>query len=238
LVPGRCKSTNQCDYCAKFAAEETTELLWLDALVQGSPSLWLLLTTSSPVWDGEKYRRAFGQLVKAIRLRWPAFEYASLLEFTTGYGPKSGGLRRPHFNVFVRGVPVDDEAELQALVGRVWCSRIEGSPLYQRVYRVTEDKGGMRGLTRYVGLHFQKESQAPPKSFRGHRFKATRGYFTKPRAELREEARRSIRVGRLVRQEGLSIDLALRELEVRESIPWKLKFVNPSTVDLRREARV
>lgn len=197
LVRGRCRSTNLCSYCAKLAAIETTEMLWLDALEQGSPSLWVLLTTSVPEWDGERWRRAFGQVVKAVKRRWPHFEYACLIEFTTGYGPRSGGRRRPHANVFVRGVPVEDEAELQRVVAAVWCPRMAAAEKQQRVYRVTEDRGGMRGLTRYVGLHFQKESQQPEHGWRGHRFRASWGYFARRRSLLREEARESLRADRL-----------------------------------------
>jgi hypothetical protein len=170
-------------------------MLWLDAMAQGSPALWLLLT-SRELWDGDLFRRTFDKLAQACRRRWPAFEYACLTEFTTGYGVRSGGKRRPHFNTFVRGVPVSAERELWEVVSDVWCRHLDALPRLQNVYRVDDDKGGMRGLTRYVGLHFQKESQAPPQGWRGQRFRASRGYFTRSRLELRAQARASLQVRR------------------------------------------
>jgi hypothetical protein len=233
LVLGRCRSTNLCDYCARLAAVENTEMLWLNAAEKGSPSLWLLLTTSDPEWDGERFRRAFNAVWKAVRRRWPEAEYAALVEFTTGYGPRSGGMRRPHWNVFVYGVPVEDDRALWEVVSRVWCSRIAAAPKLQCVYHVTEDKGGMRGLTRYVGLHFQKESQAPPKGWRGQRFRASAGYFARPRMAFRAEARESLKLGRLV-WKGLDLETARRELSVRAEEVWSLRAINPYTKIERR----
>jgi hypothetical protein len=69
LVPGRCRSTNLCDYCAKLAAIENTEMLWLDAYEQGSPPLWMLLTTRDPVWDAERFRVAFQRVTRACERR-------------------------------------------------------------------------------------------------------------------------------------------------------------------------
>jgi hypothetical protein len=72
----------------------------------------------------------------------------------------------------------------------------------------------MRGLTRYVGMHFQKESQAPPKGFPGQRFRASRGYFATSRTELRERARESLRAGRRIwKAERLAWDRVEVEVE-------------------------
>lgn len=232
LRPGRCRSTNLCDYCAKLAAVENTEMLWLDALQQGSPTLWLLLTTRESDWDGERFRRSFAQTWKAVKRRWPDAEYAALVEFTTGYGPRSGGRRRPHWNVFVRGVAVADRRELWRVVSAVWCPRMDATAAQQRVHQVDEDRGGMRGLTRYVGLHFQKESQAPPKGWRGQRFRSSRGYFVRPRVQLRDEARDALRLKRLVWKLD-DLELAQLELQASKSIAWELRAVRPGTIDVK-----
>ena len=241
-MPGRCGATNQCDYCAKLAAVENTEMLWLDALEQGSPELWLVLTTNVPVWDGEQWRRSMEQVTTAVRRRWPEFEYAALIEFTTGHADRSGGSRRPHANLFTRGVPADEADELQQVAAAVWVPRMverwDRSPRYARaafaqqwVTRVAEDRGGMRGLTRYVGMHFQKSSQSPDRGWRGQRFRASRGYFVRPRMQLREEARASLARGRLLHKAVVIadrvcggdgyvhadvLDLVLEQLEARE----------------------
>lgn len=198
FVKGRCRATNLCGYCARLAAVETTEMLWLDAMACGSPPLWSVLTTRGPLWDGERWMRAWRQVVKAVRLRWPGAEYAALVEFTTGYGPKSGGKRRPHMNVFWRGVPVEDADVLRELIARVWCGQMPALPQFQTVDRVHD----MRGLTRYVALHFQKESQAPPKGWSGHRFRSSRGYFVGGAAAARQAARESLSRGRALWKAG------------------------------------
>jgi hypothetical protein len=213
LIRGRCKSTNLCDYCAKLSAVETTEMLWLDALEQGSPPLWSVLTTRD-LWDAALFKDATEQLLRAVRRRWPTAEYAALVEFTTGYGPRARGARRPHLNVFWRGVGSDEDA-LSSVVLPAWCRRVDALPRAQWVGRVSEDHGGMRGLTRYVGLHFQKESQAPPKGWRGQRFRASRGYFVRPRMMLRQEARASLQVKRDLWRGAERIEADYRLVSVR-----------------------
>jgi hypothetical protein len=206
-------------------------MLWLNALERGSPGLWFLLTTRETWTDGDRFRRAFDHVFRAVRRRWPDAEYAALLEFTTGYGPRSGGKRRPHWNVFLYGVPVDERRELWHVVTRVWCERVDAAAHQQRVYRVAADKGGMRGLSRYVGLHFQKESQAPPAGWSGQRFRASRGFFVRSRQELRQEARKRLTIKRRIwrlQQEhpaldpGEALTVAELEQELAELDRWEL----------------
>src|SRR3954467_948710 len=45
LVPGRCRATNLCDYCARLAAVENAEVLAIDAMTNTAPALWTVLTT-------------------------------------------------------------------------------------------------------------------------------------------------------------------------------------------------
>src|SRR5581483_2840493 len=98
---------------------------------------------------------------------------ARLLEFTTGYGPRSGGRRRPHWNCLLKGVPATAVDVVLGLVEKVWCPRVGGAIAAQHVGSIAE----AGGLLRYIALHFQKESQAPPRGFTGHRFTKSRGYF-------------------------------------------------------------
>ena len=46
---------------------------------------------------------------------------------------------------------------------------------------------------RYLALHFQKESQAPPPGWKGHRFQTSRGYLWTSTPEARELAREQLR---------------------------------------------
>lgn len=234
LVRGRCRATNLCLYCARLFAVETSELLALDAMEGSAPALWLVLTTRSANPSPKAFYRAREQVWKAVKRRWPDAEYAAIVEFTTGYGPRSGGVRRPHWNVLVKGVPREACAELAEIVRRVWCARVSARPEAQFVGEVSE----VGGLMRYIALHFLKEAQAPPVGWRGHRFVASRGYFSRPRSELRPEARRSLQVKRLI-WKGLDAELAELEVAVRELDVWRLLTVNPSSIDAAalREAR-
>src|SRR5579875_3151890 len=47
LVRGRCKATDLCDYCARMAARENTELLHLDATQGVAPMVWCVLGTGT-----------------------------------------------------------------------------------------------------------------------------------------------------------------------------------------------
>jgi hypothetical protein len=228
LVTGRCRATNLCDYCARLSAVETSELLALDALHGSAPAVWVVLTTRSTDPDPASFYDSRRQLWRAVKRRWPDAEYAGLVEFTTGYGPRSGGARRPHWNLLVKGVPAGDVAALRQLVADVWCGRVDAAPWAQYVGAVTE----AGGLLRYVALHFLKESQRPPRGWRGHRFVHSRGYFRGRTPELRVDARRSLRLKRLLWR-GLDLEAAELELALAESIGWSLVHVNPSTIERR-----
>lgn len=194
LVRGRCKSTNLCDYCAKLAAVENAEVLALDAMTNAPPLLWSVLTTRTATIDTSGFKHAREMVRREVRRRWPAAEMATLIEFTTGLGTNSGGDRRPHWNDAIKGVPVDDAAELEAAQAEVWCKYVDAAPAGQKVTPIT-DTGG---LMRYLALHFQKESQQPPEGWHGHRFRTTRGYLAQPMSIARDEARQSLRARREV----------------------------------------
>jgi hypothetical protein len=185
-VPGRCKATNLCDYCAKLAAVENAEMLALDAMEGEAPEVWAVLTTRTATLDMGAFYKARELVMRALRRRWPRCRYAALLEFTTGYGPRSGGLRRPHWNLLLKGIPAADVEEASEVVVRVWCGQVDAEAGGQHVKPIHE----AGGLMRYIALHFQKESQAPPEGFRGQRFNCSRDYFTgRTRAEAREDAK-------------------------------------------------
>lgn len=225
VVRGRCKATNQCDYCAKLAAVENSELLALDALEGLAPLVWAVLTTRTATVDMSEFYRAHEKLMRALKRRWPELRWARLLEFTTGYGPRSGGRRRPHWNVLLKGVPVEAIDQVRDVIAKVWCSRVDADPAGQFVGPVAE----MGGLMRYVALHFQKESQSPPAGFRGHRFTMSKGYLWTDTPTARQEARDSLFEKRALRRAialGLEGDEAEdhvdREWHERISVKWRL----------------
>lgn len=201
LVRGRCKSTNKCEYCAVLGSIETAEMLSLDAVEHFSPQVWACVGTRTPTFDPKPFYTGREQVLKALRWRWPDTQVATLREFTTGYGPRSRGLRRPHWNMLLKGLQTSDQEEVREVVGRVWCQHVDAEPERQHVGAVS-DAGG---LGRYLALHFQKESQAPPKGWRGHRFTSSRGYFPEGVRVARERAQGSMRF----RRELYKLELAV-----------------------------
>jgi hypothetical protein len=191
-VPGRCKAVNLCDYCAKLAAVENSEVLAIDAMRNSAPALWSVLTTRTATIDTGSFRRAREAVRRDVRRRWADAESGTLIEFTTGLGTRADGARRPHWNDTWKGIPAGDADELHAVLSRAWCSRVDAEPRGQHVQPIAE----VGGLMRYLALHFQKESQQPPKGWRGHRFRVTGGYLDRPMAEAREEARAALRLRR------------------------------------------
>jgi hypothetical protein len=241
---GRCGSVNLCSYCAKLRAIENAEMLSLDALDYGAPEIWACLTTRSADPAPASFYRAREKVRKALRRRWPDCQDATLVEFTTGYGQRAGGRRRPHWNALLKGVAVCDVEEAAAVVARVWTGQVDAEPSRQHVGPVA-DAGG---LMRYLALHFQKESQAPPKGWRGHRFVSSRGYFPNGAPAARERAKESLRVGRAVfwanacaeaawLDEGHVLDgedledLIAERLGAEERRSWALKRIHGSGPD-------
>lgn len=233
-VRGRCRATNLCAYCARLAAVENAELLALDALAGNAPQVWAVLTTPLATLDTARFYRSRSELLRTLRRDWPAVEYAALVEFTTGYGPRSGGQRRPHWNLLLKGIPAEDVDAAAAVIRREWCRREGAAPEAQHVGRI----GEFGGLMRYIALHFQKESQAPPEGWRGHRFLKSRGYLATSTPEARDAARASLRhkreLWRAIRR-GLSAhdaELAAAEaIALAEATTWRL-----ASLDLTMEA--
>jgi hypothetical protein len=64
----------------------------------------------------------------------------------------------------------------------------------------------------------------------------SRGYLARSAAELRADARRSLRLKRLLWR-GLDLPTAELELSLAASVDWRLRSVNPSTANLEVAAR-
>ena len=222
---------NLCPPCARLGAVETSECLALDALENSPPAVWLVLTTRLAESSPAPFYRARAAVMRAVKRRWPEAEYAALVEFTTGYGPRSGGRRRPHWNLLLKNVPADAIEELREVVVRVWCDRVDAKPAGQFVGPVAE----AGGLMRYLALHFQKESQAPPLGWKGHRFMHSRGYFAEGITEVRKRAQAQLRYRREVWKlenaaaaAGVELlpyevhDLVGERIERNAALTWKL----------------
>lgn len=194
LVPGRCHATNLCAYCARLAAVETAEVLAIDAMRNEAPGVYAVLTTRTATLDLAGFQNGLRAARRALRREWPSARSAQLVEFQTGRGRNSGGERRPHWNWLLKGVPSDVVDQVHDVIASAWCARVDAEPEAQWVGAIAE----AGGLMRYLALHFQKSDQAPPQGWRGHRFRAQRGYLEQPMAQAREEARQALRFKREV----------------------------------------
>jgi hypothetical protein len=210
LVRGRCRATNLCPYCQRLYVIETVEMLTIDA-TEYAPTLWVVLTAREHLTRSE-CRRHLCQLLRAARKRWPAIAWFVQAEFQ-----RRGAL---HLNLLVKGVADDQAHELREALSRAWCRRVDALPVGQWA-GVIED--GI-GVTRYISkmlAHGLKAEQAPPLGWRGHRTSQTRGYLVRPASVMRQEARRALRVKRLIHG-GLDAELAELELAMRDAQPWRL----------------
>jgi hypothetical protein len=218
LVRGRCRATNQCAYCARLFAVETSEMLLLDAM-EHAPTL-LVVLTARELLERADCRAHLQQLHRSLRRRWPGIEWAVLVEFQ-----RRGAL---HLNLLVKGVPADQADELHAAACAIWCQRVDAVPAAQSVTPIY----AVGGAVKYVSQHFMKPDQAPPEGWRGHRYSATRGYLVRPAAELRQEARAALRrkraIWKLDQASGGVLtaqeleEFADRELELAAGVTWEL----------------
>jgi len=192
MVPGRCRSTRQCDYCSRLSAVEWAEVFALDGMLGEAPTVYVVTTTRETKPSLDAVKEAKRRLISKLRDRWPRLEYACIVEFTTGRGERSGGRRRPHWNWLFKGVPLDELAAVEAVVAEVWTAYLDAEPAAQWVGPVSE----VGGLMKYLSLHFHKESQRPPKWWKGHRVTRSRGYLWTESWKAHREASESLRFKR------------------------------------------
>jgi hypothetical protein len=241
-VRGRCRSTNLCDYCAVQSAHENARMLSLDAIDGQAPEIVAILGTRTATADPKPFYDGRRLVMRALRRRWPDAEYASQAEFTTGKGPRSGGERRPHWNVLLKGIPAADVDQVRDVVREIWCQHVDAEPAYQYVEALQSPAAFMT----YVAMHFQKASQAPPEGWSGQRFNASRAYFTgRTRAEARAAARDSLAIERETFKaaragfEGDELHQVVdRALQIRDETTWELLREPPPRRPLTAVERV
>jgi hypothetical protein len=244
-VKGKCGSANKCDPCSRAAAALNAEMLKLDALNGVAPNMWMVLSTRSTNPEQKAYYRSREKVVKALKRRWPEVEYWSGLEMTTGYGTNSGGHRRPHWNVPLKGIPDDALDEVRALVvgskqkPGIWCQREDALPKGQSVDPIYSAPG----LMGYLALHFQKESQTPPNGWKGQRNTHSKGYLWLPVKEAREVAKLSIQhrqdIWRGVENGLDALDAeAFAEAQMRERAETSWALIYGRTDEEKREIRL
>lgn len=213
LVPGRCRATNLCPYCARLFAVETSEMLLLDAM-EDAPTLYVVLTAREHLTRADCTTH-LRHLRRKLRPRWSHVRWATTVEFQ-----KRGAL---HLNLLVKGVDRDDLDAFHAVITGEWCSRVDATESAQW----SDVMADAVGVVQYVSLHFMKSIQAPAVGWRGHRYSSTRDYLVRPAAQLREEARQSLRLKRLLHR-GMDAETADLELAAAAATTWTLETVDPS----------
>jgi hypothetical protein len=190
-------------------AYENAGVLALDAREDDHrvPVAVLTLTTRDQLSAGQ-YRVAVASFWRAFRKQWGRVEYCGFVEWTTGRGPRSGGVRRQHEHFLLKDLALRDGCYFTAApggwtpgAGRARCScdqprrcvecwtRREWRELAGAwVVNVTPLRS-VHGATAYLAFHHDKLAQRPPAGWRGKRFRPSKGYFNRPVGELRDEVR-------------------------------------------------
>ncbi len=202
-APVRCKATNKCAHCAMVSALENALVVRLDALEGGRWPTWGLTTTTyRPGFSQRELRGAEQALFRWMRRKYGRqIEYLGFVEFTTG---RNDGIRRPHVHHLVKGLPRATAglvATLEGQVSRQW-KRYTGDAWVVECRPLRTPIGAVA----YLALHHHKREQQPPVGWSGKRFRPSRGYFERPVAELRAEARALISDKRIERQLVALID--------------------------------
>jgi hypothetical protein len=181
-VPLRCGASNRCLYCSWLTALENATVVALDS-ADCLPQVGFTLTTRAAKTEPAVFRDDVRLAFRALRRRWPDARYLGQIEFTTGEGERSGGHRRIHMHGLLKGVPRAAAPEVAAVARRVWhartgAHRVEAHELHRPA-----------GAIAYLVNHHQKTAQRPPAGWRGKRLRPSKGYYERPAAELREQAR-------------------------------------------------
>jgi len=215
LLDVRCKRRS-CPVCGPKRARETARVLLLDALVD-SPTHGVTLTSLDPFMTPATFRLGVKAVVRRLRRRYGCqVEYYGSVEFTTGEAETSGGYRRIHQHMVVKGLEGADVLEVERLVRETW-QQVTGAKVVEVAELLTP--GGAIG---YLALHHRKPGQAPPEGWRGMVERPSKGYFHRPVAELRTEAKAQLRVEAIAWREGISIELAQLGVAA-ESGEWVLE---------------
>lgn len=171
----------------------------------------LTLTTWSPSTSPAAIRRGTENVIRRLRRRFGAIEYFAAVEFTTGKAASSGGHRRLHLHLLLK---VDeherfDVIEAERLTRDTWRGST-GAFVVEVAALVSP--GAALG---YLALHHRKPEQAPPSEWRGMTERSSRGYFGRPIAELREQARTELRAEAIAWAKNLPLEVAALELAAR-----------------------
>lgn len=179
-APLRSKASNRCEGCARAVAYENMTMLRLDAEHNSAPTHVLTLTSREPVRDARVYAQACAAFWRAWRRSYGAAEYCGFMEWTTGLGARSGGLRRMHGHWLVKP---NGEVPPHEWISERWRS-LHGAWVVELAE--LRHEGGIVG---YLALHHEKWEQRPPEGWTGRRLRPSKGYFAEDGETRRARAR-------------------------------------------------
>jgi hypothetical protein len=156
--------------------------LVLDAMGNEAPTLFVTLTAREYLTKGEELRRHLDVIARAVRRRWPRFEYFVKWELQ-----ERGAL---HAHLLVKGVPIDELADFRRVVVKRWCARVDAHPRGQRVEVCDSAVATSKYVAKKV-LHAGKSNQETAFHWK-HLSSQSKGYFARPMSEIRSEARASL----------------------------------------------
>jgi len=190
----------------------TAAMVGLDAH-QEQPRVVSTFTTRDPIGPAG-LREASRQIMRLVRGELGSARYCSFLEFTTGRSASSGGRRRPHFHTLWKDVDTDAAPVIAGCAGHV-LERMAGAWRHD-----VEEIRSPAGATMYVARHHLKESQAPPPSWGPtRRVRPSRGFWSRPAAELREEAKAIVREKRVRKRLETALEEAPDDLDdIRDTV--------------------
>ena len=204
-----CGSVNKCEKALAVARQVKMQMLIEDAMAGNAPTILTVTTTRTSTLDMRGFYRARELVVRAIRRRWPDAEYDFELEFTTGYGPRAGGKRRPHGNTLWKNIPASCSDLVAEITARVWCQHVDALPEHQYCAPIATPAAAIK----YLASHFTKASQRAPAGFTGHRSLSSRGYFPQGVVVARRQAKESL-AARRIRHRAIDAGLQAHDVEL------------------------
>lgn len=184
----------------------TAAMVGLDA-AEDRPGVVSTFTTRDRVTPAD-LREASRQIMRLVRAELGPVRYCHFLEFTTGRGRRSGGVRRPHLHTLWKGVDAAEGAPVIAGIAGHVLERIAGAYRHD-----VEEIRTAAGATMYVARHHLKESQAPPREWGPtRRVRPGRGYWSRPADELRSQAKAIVREARARKRFLAAVEAAEAEV--------------------------
>jgi hypothetical protein len=208
-------------------AAENINVVAIDAC-EVMPHYAITLTTVDPEFSAGRFREAMAQWFRWLRSEVGPVEYLGNVEWSTGESERSGGLRRMHQHTLTKGEPGWD-------LDGLWR---EGKSRWEKLtgaYRIElRELRTPAGACAYFVAHHHKREQAALEGWSGKRFRPSKGYFTRPVSELREQARdqraRGIVLLHLIERYGENIERLVTPEELERKVQARLAKPPPLLV--------